>query len=835
MAGRHPRQQGAALLIFLILLVTAALTYVVTSLTPEAVEAQRSRKTQEALAQAREALIGYALKYRDEEAAQGRMDRMYGYLPLPDLGSSRNQNSDPNCKDASNNPLEGCDANTPAGIAYDANGILPTVVGRLPWRTLGIAPLRDGSGECLWLIVSSLHGRKQRSTPPPVLPPMNWDTLGQLDIVVANGTAALLSTLATAHDRPVAIVFAPGPPLPGQDRSRSTTDDVSQCGGNYNAASYLDPFNASALAGITNYLAGTNNASGSTGDSNTANDPDVPKGLVVKGKVFSAGGNYLADACQGSGCALAANDFGQPLTGEMLFGAIRKSANFRTDINMMLDRMVSCLRDEIAASSPPVAAYARIAGADTHACYGQGSVPLGYYPHYKEMVFVAVPAGGANVSVDGVAQPNCAGALLFANQRGAGQQRITLADKAAYGNYLEGGNLASFTTNGNSFAGAGLLDRSAAGGQAKEQDIVKCIPSGPSFTPVVSPTLAAQGFGQLTAYDPGTRTLTLGKAGVTTGAGAGAAALYGCSWRPESHALQGGVRIYYRFNILDGGDGYTFALIDGDRNNANVCGAAQQHLGYSGENADTPYINWPKLGIEFDTRAERNAYSEAGNLLSNGRSDPCYRSACGNPTQNLDYDSHVAIVYWGNSSAAAGVTMPRQDDNVHGYPAGATPRQPPQNPVAPPWPTPAVPAIPGGVAPLNRLSDTTQPRDFHVRIEVTPQTTDSVNRSTMYIVQAWVVADSVTAANQIAAMKITTRPMSQLYPSLQPLVQDSPTFYDLQGGLCSAGCGPLETCNSTDGMCYQPALKNIRFGFTTAQSSRDQNIVITNISATWLP
>lgn len=817
MAGRRIQQRGAALLIFLILLVTAALTYVVTGLTPEAIEAQRNRKTQEALALAREALIGYALKYRDEEAAQGRMDRMYGYLPLPDVGSSRNQNTDPNCKDASNNPLEGCDANTPSGIAYDANGILPTVVGRLPWRTLGIAPLRDGSGECLWLIVSSLHGRKQRSTPPPVLPPMNWDTLGQLDIVVANGTAALNSTLASAHDRPVAVLFAPGPPLPGQDRSRSTTDDVSQCGGNYNAANYLDPFNISALGGTTNYLAGTNNASGSTGDSNPANDPDVPKNLLVKGKVFSAGGNYLPDTCPGSGCTLAANDVGLPVTGELLFGTLRKSANYRTDINSMLERMVSCLRDEIAAGNPPAAAYGKIAGPDNHACYGKDVVPLGYYPHYKEMVFVATPAGGANVSVDGVSQPNCAGALLFANQRGAGQPRITLADKAAYGNYLEGGNLASFNTGGSSFAGAGLLDRTTAGGQAKEQDIVKCIPASASLNEVISPALNALG-GQLVDYDPGTRTLTLGRQFAISDAqrGSSSGAFFGCSWSPETRAMGSGFRSYFKFQIANTGHGFTFAVIDGS-NSANVCGAEAEHLGYSGSNPVTPPIGYPKIAIEIDTSKNTS------------RDDPVSAPSGQN--------GHLAIVYWGTESTV-------NDDNVHGLPTppDASPRPAPRNPPPADVATPnlGVAYLPGSSIPTNV--------NIHLRIEVERTSTDSVQHKSTYRVDAWLEKSSgVTDESRplVKAMKNTTRPFAMLYPNPDSAVgshsHTEPTIYDIQGGACSPAspCPSADQVCGSDNLCYTKAFGTARLGFTTAQSSttssKDQLITISDFITTWIP
>ncbi|MDO9242530.1 MAG: hypothetical protein Q7U32_01840, partial [Rhodocyclaceae bacterium] len=447
-------QRGAALLIFLVLLVMGGLTYLVNSFSPETIEARRTQATNTALVQAREALTGYALQYRDAEASQGRPNRMYGYLPLPDLGSSRNMNVA--CTQ------EGCDANTFTGLSFDTNGIGPTVVGRFPWRTLGTGPLRDGHGECLWLIVSSLHSRIQRNSPAPILPPLNWDTLGQLDVVVANGTNALVSTLSSAHERPVAIIFSPGPPLPGQNRGNPGGDDVSQCGGNYNLANYLDPATASALGGVTNYLAGTNLASGATGDSDPANDPDTPKSLVARGKIFSTGSAFLPSGCEGSNCALVANDIGLPVTSDYLFGAIRKNAHFRIDINSMLDRMVGCLRDQIAAGSSftpaPITGYTAPADKSagriqTASCYDDNLNPLGYFSHYREMIFVAKPTAG-NFTVAG--DPNCAGVLLFSGQRSPTQQRITATQKNTPANYLEdleGNNLTSFTIAGTTFSG----------------------------------------------------------------------------------------------------------------------------------------------------------------------------------------------------------------------------------------------------------------------------------------------------------------------------------------------------------------------------------------------
>lgn len=793
MAGRRNsrRQQGAALLIFLILVVTAALTYVVNNLTPGAIEARRAQKTREALNLAREALLGYALVYREQQIAQGQYDRVYGYLPLPDLGSSRNNNVA--CTQ------EGCEA-----ANFFGNALNTTVIGRLPWRTLGIGPLRDGAGECLWYVVSGSHQRQQRITP------MNWDSLGQLDIVIADGSATLHSTLASAHDRPVAIIFSPGPPLPGQNRNDSSSDDVSQCGGNYDARNYLDPANAAALGGATNYLADTNSATAVTGDSNPDNDPDPPKSMLVQGKIFASDGNYLPNACTASNCSLVINDTGLTLSGDQLFDTLRKSANFRLDINTLLDRMVSCLRDQIAAGSPP-AAYARIADSPT-GCYGDTVDPRGYYSHYKDMIFVAKPAGGANVTVDGVAQSNCAGALLFANQRGTSQRRITPSDKADYTNYLEGDNLSSFLASGDSFAGAGLLERHKTVGQAKEQDIVKCIPASTSLNEVISPALNALG-GQLVDYDPGSRTLTLGRLFAISDdqRDSNSGAFFGCSWTPETHPMGSGFRSYFKFQITNTGHGFAFAVIDGS-NSANVCGAEAEHLGYSGSNPVTPPIGYPKIGIEIDTSKNTS------------RDDPVSAPS--------GQSGHAAMVYWGTESTGS-------DDNTHGLPTplDPSPRPAPRNP-----PREDVATANSGIAYLPGSNIPTD--DVHVRIEVSRLSTDDAQHSSAYRVDVWIEKGNTKAA-VIAAMRNTARPLATLYPSPETAVdthlRDTPTIYDIQGGACSPSspCPSANQVCGSDNLCYTKAFDTVRLGFTTSQSSttssKDQRITISDFITTWIP
>lgn len=739
-------QHGFVLIALVALLVMGALAFLVSNLSPEFMQAYRQRQTDAALAQAREALMGYALQYREQQLATGTNNAMYGFLPMPDVGTTRFNlgMQNPSCN------TEGCAMNF-------MNGAFPattnTIIGRFPWRTLGTGPLRDSNGECLWYIVSA--GHKSLGINPAL--PMNWDTLGQLDIVVANGATSMQSTLASAHERPLAIIFSPGPPVGTQNRGPIGSDVVTECGGNYNPANYLDP-NLTATLRDNNGVVSTASAyfSGSIStDTSTTNLAITTQGTVQK----SSDNTLWPGNCpSGASCGIVANDKGLALTADTLFGAIRKNTYFRTDINSMLDHMAGCLRDQIASGSfaldanstgLPAAPADKIAGRipDNNLCYGDGIDPQGYFSNYKDQLFVATPTtGNFTVTSDGVGS-SCAGVLLLASQRGPGQSRTTAAEKNTPSNYLEGSNLASFTAPGTTFAGQSLFS-TLASGQGIAQDILRCIPSGASFTSVESTTLTSLGFSQLSSYNAATRTLTLGSLNVTTGAvgAANAAALFGCAWQ-DIHSMGSGVRSYFLFNISNTGSpgpGFTFAAIDGDRNTAGVCGAASQHMGYSGNNGSTPFITAPKIGIEFDTRRNfrsrppflpdgfdpsRASSRTALDTLQNGRADPSYAGG------------HIAVVYWGSDAPIstgyacvvnADCRSPsfcdadnickmyaEQDDNVHGQlPAPPAVRPAPQNPIPPASPS-NQPYPPPGVAKLDpNLSSTPTNQNIHVRVEI---------------------------------------------------------------------------------------------------------------------
>ena len=840
------QSRGFVLITILAILALGTLYLILEQLSPLSISALRARKTDAALNTARDALIGYMARFREEQANDGQPGKPYGYVLLPDLGSGRNNNPASNCVDGAGNKLEGCDANAFTGIAYDANGLPPTVIGRFPWRTLGTGPLRDGNGECLWLVVSATHGRILRTSPAATPPAMNWDTPAQLDIRVARGATALASEIANPHDRPLLIVFAPGALLSGQDRSASLTDNVTECGGNYGAQNYLDPKTLTALGGVSNYFSGvTNQASGDT----SAIKPFSVHGIVQR---RGSDSTLWAETCpSGAECEVVANDRGLALKPDQVFKAVRGSASFRADVNTLLERMVGCLRDQIASGTavspltmagigtPPSDKSVGKVPTSASTCYGDSVEPLGYYGNYADQILVAActPISSClsvTKTEDGTTQ-NCAAALLFAGQRSSGQYRSTDTERGVPANYLEGGNLTSFTTTGATAFSGPVTFTAVSSSQTASQDIVRCIPSSASLSTVTSSGLSSSE--ELVSYDAATRTLTLGNPDETDTTES-PTALYGCAWMPEEHDLASGLRGYFKFSFATvgtgvGNTGFVHAMIDTESNSTLPCGAAGNHLGYSGNNNSTARLLPPKLGIEFDQSYNfsfGSGYSESSTSTNVGRKDPCGTTSCG-ASPAVGYNTHAALIYWGHESnnATDSVSRPADDDTVPGFPSAAAlalmgTRRPPANPSAAP-----------GLEMIN-LRDGGDV--FHVRLEVVPTrtiATPAENSKTTLLTKVWILLDSPTNANQITAMKNTARPMSELYPTFAETLRDTAAIFDVAMSACSSGtCPTHQTCGS-DNVCYRQGLRKVRLGFTNSQRTQDQLITISDIITTWLP
>jgi hypothetical protein len=90
-------------------------------------------------------------------------------------------------------------------------------IGRLPWKTLGMGDIRDGSGERLWYAVSERYKNNPRMLP------LNTDTAGSWSVISAGGPG----WDATQGNGLVAVIIAPMQPLTRKDGWVQQRTDVS--------------------------------------------------------------------------------------------------------------------------------------------------------------------------------------------------------------------------------------------------------------------------------------------------------------------------------------------------------------------------------------------------------------------------------------------------------------------------------------------------------------------------------------------------------------------------------------------------------------------------------
>jgi hypothetical protein len=200
-SGRNA-QAGFSVMLALVIIALAVGSLAVTFLSTFGTKARSDRVTEAALAKAKDALIAYAAS----NAAMKNLTR-YGALPCPDATN-----------DGYYKPID------------DTTGSNCKLwVGRLPWATLGLDDLRDGSGERLWYAISPSFQPNPLGT--GVLP-LNSDTPGQLTV-----------TGIAPDTNVVAVIFAPGNPVGTQSRAPASVNDPLQ---------YLEGTNATST---TNFLA----------------------------------------------------------------------------------------------------------------------------------------------------------------------------------------------------------------------------------------------------------------------------------------------------------------------------------------------------------------------------------------------------------------------------------------------------------------------------------------------------------------------------------------------------------------------------------------------------
>ena len=177
---RRPRfQQGAALMLLVTVLVLGIAWYTVGALGKASPStADKEIRTGVALQAAKRALLDYV----GQQAAL-TSSTIPGRLPCPEPLA----------------PAAGSE-----GIAAGCSDNTATFVGRLPWRTLGVDPIRDGYGEPLWYIL----GRGFRQSP------INFGSLDEIELDGVNRQAVALIIAPGAALNTITEAGAPPAPCP---------------------------------------------------------------------------------------------------------------------------------------------------------------------------------------------------------------------------------------------------------------------------------------------------------------------------------------------------------------------------------------------------------------------------------------------------------------------------------------------------------------------------------------------------------------------------------------------------------------------------------------------
>jgi type II secretory pathway pseudopilin PulG len=562
------RQFGSALLVF-VALILAAMSFVIVKALNSSTEAGRNETNAAVLAQAKQALIAYAATYRDYPSFLCPTlgpSCPFGYLPCPDTNND--------------------------GITeLNCGATNVSVIGRLPWKTLGLPPLRDSNGECLWYAVS---GRAKYN--PPTSPLFkNWDTLsGQFQIDDADGSTLVV---ADTNDTPWAVVFSPGAARSGQDRTAAV---ASECGGNDAVTAYLDGADALYTAPAT-VIANTNSV------------------LTLSTT------NSISDGTN--------NDQGQWITSNEIFDVVKNRSDFNDETDAMLDYMQSCLE-----GSPPAATGSKGMVNVITLCPGTTQERQNVVSNWSDNLLYTKPV--ASVTVNGTA--GCDAVLLFGGKRTTRTttpliaQTRTAATSGQADMYLETPNDTLFPS-GSGYDGATHFDPANA-----SRDIARCIKTGAtqfSFAnPVDFASFIPAGAGVTTnttdTYHP---TVSIDSAAGTSG---------GCFWLPSTVALAGTtVRTYYNYQFsyadptggADRGNGITLDIVDGSLGSPTALCGLESRMGAFVVGDPTGMWALESFTIETDVYRDAANSDSAENhtaIMANG--NPAHSAANGNLTGACD-------------------------------------------------------------------------------------------------------------------------------------------------------------------------------------------------------
>lgn len=541
------RSRGYAVLVFLIIISLAMLYSVVSQLNGASVKSGSGAATGDALAQAREALLAYAATYRD--VVNG--NEVFGYLPCPDMtavatGTQGNGAAESTC-------------GSPGEIA----------VGLLPYRTLGLEQLRDDAGVCLWYVVSG--GFKNN---PKAASPMNWDTQGQLAISGANGEA--LAAPNDAYGGAAAIVIATGMPVTGQSRSSTAGNNCGIVPSE--VAQYLDGNYAFATTGTVTVTQGIARDGNGVVTNNDRLTWITPKDIFDK--------------------VLKRADFYNPTTASPV-GQINKLSD---EIRAVLEKRIQ--DDLVAGGTPSSSQPANSTSYPSSVGTVIGDLPVtlslnapsyaNYYSSWQEQYRTAICASLVSgcLTVPSSAS-GCRGALMLGGRMAAGQNGTASisGQPRTTGQKLSGASTLGYFYESSGALGIASGSSTNFSGNTSFQainpsdDTVTCLFPGAFVS--FAQNIGSFTTGIVSASGGAPVSVSTANKTITLGSSSSSIPRSGCDWYPTPLPLTSMLRLYFRYQVVTRGPGFTLTVADAATNSLTntspvMCGGTGSALlGYA--------------------------------------------------------------------------------------------------------------------------------------------------------------------------------------------------------------------------------------------------------------
>lgn len=442
---QNQRQRGAALLLLMLVVIIASTSVLLVNLNRDELRNRRLTDTRSSLAEAKTALIEYAVLNPDLNAGQP-----IG-LPCPDL-------------DGSGGFVEGEAHTTSCGATGE------TMIGRLPWRTLGIPALKDSGSECLWYVVSGSFKMADAATAAMI----NADSNGLLQLIGLDSGDIVEGLLP--QDRPVAMVVAAMRPVGSQ--TRPAVPAGRQCNGGFDAADFLDvePVTGVSNATTSGIADGLDQFAVFAGANETHNDRIITitradiADRVSRRADFAANMRALGLAAAGCVADYAANNPSGATDKRLPWPATVALTDYRNDANYddadsgnFSGRLPDAVDDSNTATGNPISRV--LSDCDPLLVPEWSATTLSRWQNWKDHFFYAVAESHVPSAVVPSACSNCltvngagqyVAIIVFSNTRldALGQVRnappTDTDTKNDIPNYLEGNNAINIPGSGTS-------------------------------------------------------------------------------------------------------------------------------------------------------------------------------------------------------------------------------------------------------------------------------------------------------------------------------------------------------------------------------------------------